>query len=141
MDRITLKIAKYLLALSFAVFFPICAAAQEEGVSSCKMNKEVVGECFTFHGRLRLGNGTPAVRIWRIGTSRILGVHQVMGSDGVEVFLLPKSLRARLDWGVSYFGDFESCPLTKEKQGEMQVVCVESVSNLVVIDNRERDSK
>src|SRR5438093_13763582 len=33
-----------------------------------------VGPSETLHGRLFLSNGPPTVRLWKVGTSRILGV-------------------------------------------------------------------
>ena len=40
----------------------------------CKDNPRVVGPCITVHGRLSLYIGNPSIRIWRIGTKRILGL-------------------------------------------------------------------
>jgi hypothetical protein len=34
------------------------------------------------------------------------------------------------------FGDFEVCPLTKDRPGYMQFVCIEAASHLVVTSNR-----
>jgi hypothetical protein len=34
-----------------------------------------VAKCFVVHGRLSFYNGAPSARIWKIGTKRILGVH------------------------------------------------------------------
>jgi hypothetical protein len=72
------------------------------------------------------------MRIWRVGTDRILGV--VPAEDEI----IPKGLRKALDEGGQWpevFGDFEVCPFTKEKPGEMQMVCVESASRLVIEKN------
>ena len=45
---------------------------------------------------------------------------------------MPKSIEEKLKLGVDIYGDFEVCPLSREKPGEMQFVCIESASNLVV---------
>jgi hypothetical protein len=57
------------------------------------------------------------MRIWRIGTNRILGVQ-----DGP----LPIELGEKMDWDVQAWGDFEVCPLTRQRPGWMQMVCIES---------------
>jgi len=72
------------------------------------------------------------MRIWRIGTHRVLGV--LPSEDEI----IPKNLRKALDnagqWPEVY-GDFEVCPFTREKPDEMQMVCVESASHLVIRKN------
>ena|SRR5271165_671004 len=112
-----------LLLLSFAA--PNNASAQ----ANCKNRKEVVGSCFRFHGRLRTYNGI-GMTIWRIGTDRKLAVGEQQ---------VPSVLSEAGEYGVDYFGDFEVCPLTKEREGEMQWVCVESVVNVVLVDHRPED--
>ena len=96
------------------------------GQTACKNRKEVVGSCFRLHGRLRTYNGI-GMTIWRIGTDRKLAV----GEQEV-----PSVLSEAGEFGVDYFGDFEVCPLSKEREGEMQWVCVESVTNVVLVDHR-----
>lgn len=45
------------------------------------------GRCFVVHGRLAIGNGTPSVRIWPVGTKRILGVNDAQNDpEGEELF-------------------------------------------------------
>lgn len=97
----------------------------------CKGNPRVVGECFTIHGRARFGNGTPSLRIWPIGTKRLLGVTDGPVADDADAPICPKEM---LRWPAEEYGDFEVCPFTQEKLGHMQMVCVESVSHLVVHD-------
>jgi hypothetical protein len=96
---------------------------------TCKSRREIVGECFKTHGRLRTYNGIGSV-IWQIGTDRELAVGEQE---------LPSVLKEAGDYGVDHFGDFEVCPLTKQREGEMQWVCVESVSNVVEVDHRPED--
>jgi hypothetical protein len=87
-------------------------------------------------------NGSHNVRIWPIGTRRLLGVESEPGSitddypDGV--FWMPAELRETSTFGVDIYGDFDVCPLSKKRPGAMQFVCVESAKNLVVKDyNKE----
>jgi hypothetical protein len=92
----------------------------------CKEDPGIVDRCFTIHGRIRYGNGKPGLRIWRIGTNRMLGV---LDSENE---MLPDNLARRLDgFGTDVYGDFEVCPFTKLREGEMQMVCIESASHLV----------
>jgi hypothetical protein len=98
---------------------------------SCKKNPGVVDQCFKIHGRVRVVNGAGTV-IWRIGTDRLLEVE--------DEELIPANLSKALSkpgdvYGRDVFGDFEVCPFTKSRTGEMQMVCVESASRLVVKDN------
>jgi hypothetical protein len=92
----------------------------------CREDPGIVDKCFTIHGRIQYGNGTPGLRIWRVGTDRMLGVFDP------ESEIIPDNLSEKLTgYEVAVFGDFEVCPFTKRRQGEMQMVCVESASHLV----------
>jgi len=91
---------------------------------ACLSDPDLVGSCFKVHGRISAYNGTPTLRIWRIGTDRLLGV-----DDDIPV---PESLSRQLDWNVNAYADFEVCPFTREREGEMQKVCVESAEHIVV---------
>ena len=96
----------------------------------CKEDPNVVDACFALHGRAFLSNGTPSLRIWRIGTDRILGVFDP------ENEIIPDSLEKKLSgFDVDVYGDFEVCPFTKRQPGEMQTVCVESADHLIVKHN------
>ncbi|HJX91209.1 MAG TPA: hypothetical protein VJ372_11980 [Pyrinomonadaceae bacterium] len=97
----------------------------------CSKHPQLVGTCFTVRGRLSVYNGAPALRIWRIGTKRILGISEqryaVPGYRNV-----PENIRAEIDQDKALFGDYLVCPFTKPKENEMQMVCIEKVTNLVV---------
>jgi hypothetical protein len=88
---------------------------------ACKSDPDIVGECFKVHGRVMFTNGTPGIRIWRIGTRRILGVHNEH---------LPEWLEAKMDWDTDAYGDFTVCPFTLQRPEEMQMVCVESAEKV-----------
>jgi hypothetical protein len=96
----------------------------------CKGNAKLVGDCFAIHGRMREGNGSPGIRIWRVGTDRLLGVN-VPGEDDPDVAWLPDSIYRKLDYDHQVFADFVVCPLTKQTEDEMQIVCVESATRIV----------
>jgi len=110
--------------------FLLATTLQSQQRQMCKGNPDVVDQCFIFHGRVRIVNGAGMV-IWRIGTNRIV---EVEDEDNV-----PGNLRKALfkydELGNDVYGDFEVCPLTKNKPGEMQMVCMESASHLVAKKN------
>ena len=81
-------------------------------------------------------NGAPTVRIWRVGTKRILGVSQQRFS--VAGFCnLPASIHDRLSWESDLFAHFVVCPFTPEEPGVMQLVCVDSATDIAVRPRRE----
>ena len=91
---------------------------------TCQNDPDIVAACFTLHGRLSLWNGSPSLRIWRIGTGRILGVRTETTPENVS------ALFGDDPFATNIYGDFDVCPFTKEKAGEMQMVCIESASHL-----------
>ena len=81
---------------------------------------------------MSFANGTPGVRIWRIGTKRILGVLDGAGSAESDD-VLPASLRSQLgpEWDkYEVYGDFTLCPLKRERPGYMQFVCLKDVRHV-----------
>ena len=120
-----LRHSKFLLAVAF-----VLATAAAEPTVACKTNSKLVGACYVIHGRATYGNGTPALRIWPLGTNRILGVTAGRVADDADEPLTPPELR--FDPSKQAFGDFEVCPFTPERKGQMQMVCVQAVTNLVL---------
>lgn len=114
-----------LLVLGAILLVPLSFA---ESKGPCKGNPHQVAPCFTVRGRLTIYLGSPSARIWRIGTKRILGISERYA----QVRQMPESLEEKLKPGVAIYGDFEVCPFTKDRPGQMQLVCIESASNLVV---------
>jgi len=45
---------------------------------------------------------------------------------------VPENVRSQIDQDKALFGDYLVCPFTKPKENEMQMVCIEKVTNLVV---------
>jgi hypothetical protein len=89
---------------------------------ACKSDPDIVEACFTIRGDLRVWNGSPSLRIWQVGTKRILGV-----SDD---FPLPEELDRFDLLNGELWGDFQVCPFAKDRPGVMRPVCVESASRL-----------
>lgn len=88
------------------------------------------GPGFQVHGRLSLYNGNPGVRIWVVGTKRILGVAE----SPPEVSLMPAKLGELVQDQVFVFGDFTVVPLTKDEPGVMRMVRVIRAERLVITD-------
>lgn len=97
----------------------------------CKENPKVVAACYTIHGRATFGPGTPALRIWPVGTKRMLGVTAGPRADDADEPIAPKNFFIP-NGAVAVYGDFEACPFTPERKGFMQMVCVESASHIFV---------
>jgi len=111
-------------------------AHAEKPAPACKGAPAVVDTCFTVHGRLGVYNGIP-IRIWVIGTHRMLGVKDAAGG-GVTVRPEIQALLSRGEPGATVvYGNYEVCPLSKAHAGWMQFVCIESATHLVA--RRRRD--
>jgi hypothetical protein len=95
----------------------------------CREHPQLVAPCFSIRGRMNYWNGAPSVRIWKVGSRRMLGVSE--GRFKVEGYSnLPREITARLTWDVDLFGDFVVCPFTREQPGVMQLMCVDAATNL-----------
>lgn len=98
---------------------------------SCREHPELIGKCFRVRGRLSVYNGAPAVRLWRIGTKRVLGISQQRFSLP-DYRNLPEDLTKQLNGENEIFGDFLVCPFTPAKPREMQLACIDSAKNVAV---------
>lgn len=92
--------------------------------------------CYWTHGRLSLYNGTPAFRLWEIGTHRLLGIFSGPSSRSVvdnENPEFPLNLQARFHPTENrIFADFEVCPLEPQHPHAMRAACIEAAKNIVV---------
>lgn len=95
----------------------------------CRAQPRLAGKCFTVRGRLALYNGAPTIRLWRAGTRRVLGVSASYAEAGYSS--IPAEIERQLTWDVEIWGDFQVCPFTRQRPGEMQMICIESGKNLV----------
>src|SRR5437868_5338664 len=124
-------IGRMVTSLLLIISAGVCATSPRQGVAekSCREHPQLVGKCFFVRGRLSVYNGAPAVRIWRNGTRRVLGIsEQRFKVSGYRN--LPESLAQKLNGDNQVLGDFLVCPFTKPRAREMQLVCVESGKNL-----------
>jgi hypothetical protein len=102
-----------------------------EGNPKCEENPRVVGACYSVHGRLSPGADTIELRLWPIGTHRMLGVSDGPAINDAENPIYPQNIIFR-HGDETIYGDFEVCPFTPEREGRMQFVCIESATHLVV---------
>ncbi len=106
----------------------LSAIAEPQDINSCKAHPELSSSCFEIRGRLAFYNGTPSLRIWPVGTRRLLGVLEGQSMKGYPD--LPKGLLEQLSWGKAMYADFTICPFTDDEPGLMRAVCVESAENI-----------
>jgi len=87
--------------------------------------------CHWIDGRLTLGNGTPAIRIWPRGTHRLLGV-TTADSKSESRKALPAALWTFLHHNrtTRVWGSFKVCPIAADRRGWMRPVTVIAVRNL-----------
>ncbi len=103
---------------------------------SCREHPKLVGSCFTVHGRLSAYNGTPSLRIWKIGTRRMLGVsEQRFAEPGYRN--IPEVIQKQVTLDTALFGNYVVCPFTRSRPGEMQLVCIEKGKNLVARNSED----
>jgi hypothetical protein len=124
--------------LLFALWAQALAQSPPKRRIPCK-TPENAASCYWIHGRIRVGDGTPAYRLWKVGTKRLLGIYsgpsvyptQLIDNENPEF-----PANAERIWtprlGSPLYGDFEVCPLAPERRGFMRPVCVESAQNLFV---------
>ncbi len=90
------------------------ARAEQECDRPCRNHPQLVAPCFTVRGRMNFANGAPSVRIWRVGTKRILGVSEAKYYDP-KYCNLPAEILAKLSWKTDLFGDFTLCPFERSQ--------------------------
>ena len=108
------------------------AALAAEAGQTCRTSHNLVGACFTVHGRL--SSGPSGVRLVLNETGRVLAVldrQSVRQSDDV----VPQSVRTllALDSSGSIEGDYVVCPFDRTHLDRIQAVCIEEASRLVAL--------
>jgi hypothetical protein len=121
------------LTILLTTLIPIASRTPED--KSCREHTQLVGACFKVHGRLAVYNGAPALRLFKSGTKRILGIsEQRFALAGYQN--VPDEVKEKIDQDKDLIGDYVVCPFTRERRGEMQMVCIESANNLQVKDSK-----
>lgn len=106
----------------------------QAALKPCHSQPSLVGKCFTVRGRLSLYNGAPTIRLWRVGTKRMLGVSASYSREGYGS--IPEELEKQLNWETELWGDFLVCPFTPQRPKEMQLICIESGKKIVARKRR-----
>jgi len=120
------------IILGILVCFAVISSGEEKlKKKTCKDHPDLSGPCYKVKGKMFLSNGTPSVRIWLIGTKRILGISEGQ-FDNTDHANIPDELEQRLEWGTEIYADFTVCPFTNDKPGVMRLVCVESAKNISI---------
>jgi hypothetical protein len=96
---------------------------------ACKHSPKLVGSCFKVHGWLELGEGLPPVRISQGGSNKVLAVEDATPGKADDPWL-PPEVRSAVDSEHSAEADFFVCPLTEAREGDKQVVCIDSASKV-----------
>jgi hypothetical protein len=99
--------------------------------SVCNYSGLFIGPCTSVHGKLYITNGTPNIRIWKVGTNRILGLWECSRTECGNPCPLPRQLDSLLRPYIIIYADFVVRPVTESKPGEMQMVCIASASHIV----------
>jgi hypothetical protein len=122
----------------FILFFAATSNGDEQpDKKSCKEHPMLNGPCFKVRGRMSFYNGNPTLRIWPLGTRRMLGISQ--GRFYLQDYAnVPDDLVRRLSWETEMLADFTVCPFTDDRPGEMRLICVECAENISI---KERNWK
>lgn len=115
---------KSLLVLATLLLVSSARGADIDAAAGCKNNPAIVAACFPIRGRISAYNGTPSLRIWPIGTRRLLGVVPA------ENEIIPSKIRGKVTFGQGVFANLVVCPFEPVRPGAMQAVCVESATNI-----------
>jgi hypothetical protein len=102
------------------------APAKIDREAGCEGNPALVGPCFAVKGRAVMANGTPGFRIMQAGTKHVLGVMPA------ENEIVPACLAKAVTFDSEVTAEFRVCPFTLAKEGQMQLVCVDSVGAITV---------
>lgn len=93
--------------------------------------QEIGDLSFKVHGRLSIYNGTPACRIWVVGSKRMLGIAQTPPPESPA---MPLHLDELLTPDTEVFGDFTVVAMVPKMDGHMQIVRVFAAEKLVQTD-------
>lgn len=107
-------------------FVAIALAAHATRAGDCVEDPNA-GPCFGVHGRMAAGNGNSGVRIWIVGTKKMLAVYP---DDPAPV--TPVCLRDDIAGEKRLYADFVVCPLAPERAGATRPVCVQSAAHRIV---------
>jgi hypothetical protein len=95
-------------------------------------NAPPIGQCKMIHGRVKLwGDGW--LTFWPIGTKRLM---TIQGNVPPHLDTL-----INISSDTHIVGDFEVCPLKKDRPGVSQWICIATASRLVVVPEAWADQQ
>ncbi len=127
-------LSRLFLAILFVLFGLKSAVPADDRVmkKSCKEHPKLSGPCFNVRGRLSFYNGNPSMRIWPVGTNRLLGVSEGRFNLPEYANMPPEIIEKLGGFDNKLFADFTVCPFENDKPGVMRLICVESAKNIFV---------
>ena len=117
-------------ALAVVIALSGTAAMAAEAGQTCRTSHNLVGACFTVHGRLF--NSAAGLRLIWDETGRTLAVLDRQSAHQSKESV-PDAVRAllSLDSSGSIDGDYVVCPFDRTHLGRTQAVCIEDASHLI----------
>ncbi len=98
----------------------------------CSRSRGFAGPCTTVRGRLRTNSDNVVVSMWKVGTTRLLGIQNEVAPFNLPIVCrLPDETLRLLAEGKVVYADFVIRPLTKDRPGVMGYACIASASNMV----------
>lgn len=122
-----------LAVLATGLLFSLMASAESAPIdpaAGCEANPARVAQCFEVKGRISIYNGTPAMRIAPTGSKRLLGVVPA------EEEIMPDVLKQSVSLEQDAYASMRVCPFTSAKARRMQLVCIESASDIRSLPRR-----
>jgi len=108
----------------------------------CSHARGFVGPCLSVHGRLSLYSDNVPLRIWPVGSSRLLGVQMADSPFYLPVACrVPSEFTRGLDLDTDIYADFVVRPLTPERPGVMQRVCIATANGMRVVHHTAHGSR
>lgn len=120
-----------ILALSLCAGLQADAAgAETAGVAAAK-----TWPCYWTRGRLWIAQGGPSIRLWPVGTHRILGIvnPRTGVTDVDEAEALPPRVADVLVDHVDVWGTYHVCPIVPERRGWMRYVVIDRAAGKLYV--------
>ena len=95
--------------------------------------------CYWTRGRLWIAQGGPSIRLWPVGTRRILGIVNpkpgVIDYDGADA--IPPKVADALTDGVFVWGTYHVCPIAPERPGWMRFIFIDRAAGKLFVQKRD----
>lgn len=117
----------------FAFLLSSGPSRAEKNEESCARDSRVVAPCYDVHGRLAVSANLRAY-IGVPASKRRLGVVMRENTGGMTT-MWPAVIGENITLDNVIWADYRVCPFTPQKPGVMQMVCIESVSNMRVVSD------